>query len=62
MATKVSLKDGSRHLGQVTIFDADPSFDLLKLAFPDARSIVHNFKTDQWTIDVGESLVIAYAD
>jgi hypothetical protein len=62
MATKVWLKEGSRELGAVTIFDAEPSFQLLEIAFPDARSIAHDYRTDRWYVDVGDQLLIASAD
>jgi hypothetical protein len=61
MATKVSLREGSRHLGQAKVFDADPSFALLEIAFPDARRITHDSLTG-WTVDVGDAAVPAYAD
>ena len=62
MATKVSLRDGSRYLGQVAIFDAEPSFELLEIAFPDARSIIKDWRTGHFTVDVGDSPVLAYDD
>ena len=62
MATKVCLKHGSRFLGQVTIFDADPSFALLIIAFPEARGFLWSSRTNQFTVDVGDEPVSAYAE
>jgi hypothetical protein len=39
MPSKVSLKAAGRMVGSVTVFDAEPSFELLRVAFPEAQSI-----------------------
>ena len=54
MATVIYLKVGDGDVGTVELFDAEPSFDILKLAYPDARVIFHDFKSDRWTVQLGE--------
>jgi hypothetical protein len=39
MPTKISFRADARYIGSGTVFDADPTFELLQGAFPEARSI-----------------------
>ncbi len=61
MASTVSLKDGLRFMGQVTVFDVEPSFQVLQLAFPEARSWTWRSRDNRFTVDVGDAALIAYA-
>lgn len=59
---KVWLKEGSRFMGQVTIFDAEPSIELLMIAFPDAHAFSWRSHDNRFTVDVGDTPLIAAAD
>jgi hypothetical protein len=47
MPSKVSLNVAGRFAGAVTVFDAEPFFELLQVAFPEARSITWRFYPDE---------------
>jgi len=55
VAANVRLWAGKRFIGYVTVFDAEPSEELLMIAFPDAIAYVHDERTNRWTVDLGEA-------
>jgi len=53
MPAKISFAADGRFIGSGTVFDAEPSFELLQVAFPEARSITWRLRpgapvTVQW--------------
>jgi len=40
------------HPGELVIWDAEPSVDILKIIYPDARIIAHDVTRDQWIVVV----------
>ena len=52
MAAKIKLTHNGKEFGAVTIFDAEPSFELIHAVFPGPLRITHDFKHDTWFVDL----------
>lgn len=62
MAAKVRMTEGKRFIGYATIFDAEPSFDVLMIACPDARAFVWRQRDNMFTVDLGDAPAPLCAD
>ena len=52
MATKVQVIHNGAVFGSMTLFDAEPSFELIHALFPGPIRVIHDIKHDTWFADL----------
>ena len=55
MPAKVRIYAGERFCGWVTVFDGEPTYELLLTAFPDADAIFQSVDTGIFSVYLGEA-------
>ena len=62
MAGKIQVTHNGKVIGSMTLFDCEPSFELLHAIFPGPLRITHDYKTDAWFADLADAPAPMLAD